>query len=322
MTARVKCTGDGSFRWAAALEQKNAARSQLVECPLRRRRLPVDADPRPARWTVPPRSGSFTLEQYIENDHDGVGAGRLTFTEDRRPMRRLSGWAWQPPSPAASLTLGMAAPAPGSQPVRSPGESRLLRLGTTHRQPRGDGQSRLRSPDEECLVGSQGQAASLGQGPAEDLVHGSAPATHPRARPKERSFPPRSSDAGSDHHGVHLRLLRSARSTPPAESDSTRRAEPSTRSTMRRLASAWHSAPWLSSQDSSRGHCIGRHSTDVPRFAFKIRSVTPRRLHRQHHRSDPGQVHSIGPRCGTASWSAVAAGPHRQRPRQASRATA
>ena len=79
VTARVKCTGDGRFRWAAALAQKDlrARNSSNVPCDGDGYLSTLVLDPRGGRFH--PGAAQFTLEQYIENDHVGIGAAELTF---------------------------------------------------------------------------------------------------------------------------------------------------------------------------------------------------------------------------------------------------
>ena len=87
-------------------------------------------------------------------------------------MRRLFGAGLAAAVAAASLTsLGMATPALAvtfSLQVKVVSSEWV----PTHRQPQGDSQSGLRSPSDKRILGSQGQAAGLSQGSAEDFVHG------------------------------------------------------------------------------------------------------------------------------------------------------
>lgn len=79
VTARVKCTGDGTFRWAAAVAQGDtkARNSSNVPCDDDGYLSTLILDPRGGRFH--PGAAQFTLEQYVENDHVGIGTATLTF---------------------------------------------------------------------------------------------------------------------------------------------------------------------------------------------------------------------------------------------------
>ncbi len=79
VTARVKCTGDGTFRWAAAVAQGDmrARNSSNVPCDDDGYLSTLILDPRSGRFH--PGAAQFTLEQYVENDQAGIGTATLTF---------------------------------------------------------------------------------------------------------------------------------------------------------------------------------------------------------------------------------------------------
>ncbi len=79
ITARVKCTGDGTFRWAAALAQGDvhARNGSNVPCDDDGYLSTLILDPRGGRFH--PGAAQFTLEQYVENDHAGIGTATLKF---------------------------------------------------------------------------------------------------------------------------------------------------------------------------------------------------------------------------------------------------
>jgi hypothetical protein len=79
VTARVKCTGDGTFRWAAAVAQGDmrARNSSSVPCDDDGYLSTLILDPRGGRFH--PGAAQFTLEQYVENDQAGIGTATLTF---------------------------------------------------------------------------------------------------------------------------------------------------------------------------------------------------------------------------------------------------
>ncbi|MCZ3387940.1 MAG: hypothetical protein LH645_02185 [Actinomycetia bacterium] len=78
VTARVKCTGDGTFRWAAAVEQGDvrARNSSNVPCDDDGYFSTLILDPRNERFH--PGEAQFTLEQYVENDVSGIGTATLS----------------------------------------------------------------------------------------------------------------------------------------------------------------------------------------------------------------------------------------------------
>lgn len=79
VTARVKCTGDGTFRWAAALEQGDihARNSSQVPCDDDGYRSTLVLDPRGGRFH--PGVAEFTLEQIVMNDQAGIGSASIEF---------------------------------------------------------------------------------------------------------------------------------------------------------------------------------------------------------------------------------------------------
>jgi hypothetical protein len=85
VTARVKCTGDGTFRWQAGLDQRDTrARSSS--------NVPCDGDGYLSTLVLDPRSGRFhpgRAELAIGGivTGDGVGAGWLTVEEIRLSAR-------------------------------------------------------------------------------------------------------------------------------------------------------------------------------------------------------------------------------------------
>jgi len=79
VTARVKCSGEGTFRWAATVDQRDAQarNSSNVPCDDDGYLSTLILDPRDGRFH--PGAAQFTLEQYIENDHAGIGSATLKF---------------------------------------------------------------------------------------------------------------------------------------------------------------------------------------------------------------------------------------------------
>jgi hypothetical protein len=77
ITARVKCTGDGTFRWAAALAQGDvhARNTSNVPCDDDGYLSTLWLEPRNGRFH--PGAAQFTLEEYVENDQVGVGTATL-----------------------------------------------------------------------------------------------------------------------------------------------------------------------------------------------------------------------------------------------------
>lgn len=78
VTARVKCTGDGTFRWSAVIEQGDvrARNSSNVPCDDDGYFSTLILDPRNERFH--PGAAQFTLEQYVENDQVGIGTATLS----------------------------------------------------------------------------------------------------------------------------------------------------------------------------------------------------------------------------------------------------
>lgn len=76
VTARVKCTGKGSFQWGVALEQRVRARaSSNVACDGRGSRSTLVLDPRNGRFH--PGEAVMTTEQIIIGKDVGIGAATL-----------------------------------------------------------------------------------------------------------------------------------------------------------------------------------------------------------------------------------------------------
>lgn len=85
VTARVKCTGDGTFRWSAALEQRNARARNASN-------VPCDGDGYLSTLMLDPRDGRFhpgraALSTGGIVTGDGVGAGWLDIQEIRLAPR-------------------------------------------------------------------------------------------------------------------------------------------------------------------------------------------------------------------------------------------
>ena len=78
VTARVKCTGDGTFRWAAALDQGgvHARNASNVPCDDDGYLSTLWLEPKNGRFH--PGAAQFTLEEYVENDEAGIGTATLT----------------------------------------------------------------------------------------------------------------------------------------------------------------------------------------------------------------------------------------------------
>jgi hypothetical protein len=73
VTARVKCTGDGIFRWGVSLDQRVRAHAST--------RVPCDGDGFLSTLVLDPRNGrfhpgtaGFGLEQIVMNDDAGIGS--------------------------------------------------------------------------------------------------------------------------------------------------------------------------------------------------------------------------------------------------------
>ncbi|MEO8106949.1 MAG: hypothetical protein ABI720_06480, partial [Actinomycetes bacterium] len=76
VTARVKCTGKGSFQWGVALEQRVRARNSS--------NVPCDGDGYRSTLVLDPRNGRFhpgpavmTTEQIILGEDVGIGSALL-----------------------------------------------------------------------------------------------------------------------------------------------------------------------------------------------------------------------------------------------------
>ncbi len=78
VTARVKCTGNGTFRWSATVEQGDlrAWNTSNVPCDDDGYFSTLILNPRNERFH--PGAALFTLEQYVENDQVGIGTATLS----------------------------------------------------------------------------------------------------------------------------------------------------------------------------------------------------------------------------------------------------
>ena len=76
VTARVKCTGKGSFQWGVVIEQRVRARNaSKVPCDGDGYRSTLELDPRNGRFH--PGAAELTIEQIIIGKDFGIGSATL-----------------------------------------------------------------------------------------------------------------------------------------------------------------------------------------------------------------------------------------------------